>query len=113
MNIRQIEVPDVVKALKGDLCRETCAFVVNGFLQVLVSEERLRGQWLYHLSVSHPRRYPTWDEIRDLRYELLPNDRTFAILFPPKEQWVNVHENCFHLYEVPQMHERESLLVLP
>jgi len=54
----------------------------------------------YHMSISHPSRYPTWDEIRDARYALLPDDVTMAMLLPPKSEYVNVHERCFHLWEV-------------
>jgi hypothetical protein len=109
MTIQRLQSQDLVEAFAMRGAKLTGLFMVNGFLQVMVSEEL----GVMHLSVSHPRRYPTWDEIRDLRYELLPNDRTFAILFPPKEQYVNVHPNCFHIHEVPQMHEKDSLLVLP
>lgn len=89
--------------------RNVRRFLVNGWLQVIVSVDA--GLW--HLSVSHPSRYPTWDEIRDIRYALLPNDMTFGILLPPKEQYVNVHENCFHLHEIPQVHEPIGLIVTP
>jgi len=54
----------------------------------------------WHLSISHPDRNPTWEEIRDARYELLPNDLTMAMLLPPKEQYINVHKFCFHLYQI-------------
>ena len=60
---------------------------------------------LEHMSVSHQSRYPTWDELKHLRYKLLPDAKTFAILFPPAAQYVNVHPNCFHLHEVPEMGE--------
>lgn len=53
-----------------------------------------------HLSISHPRRLPTWEEVRRVRYELLPLDATFAMLLPPPEDYVNVHEFCFQLIEV-------------
>ncbi len=56
------------------------------------------GYW--HLSISHASRYPTFDEIRDARYELLPNDITVAMLYPPKEEYINLHNNCFHLWEI-------------
>lgn len=74
---------------------------VNGWLQCFVTVEL--GLW--HLSVSHPKRYPTWDEIKAIRYGLLPDELTFAILFPPMAKYVNVHPNCFHLHEVPEMAE--------
>ncbi len=56
------------------------------------------GKW--HLSISHPDRYPTLDEIKNIRYRLLPNEITVGILLPPKEEYVNIHKNCFHLWQV-------------
>ena len=54
----------------------------------------------WHMSISHPSRYPTWDEIRDARYELVPDGVTMAMLLPPRSQYVNVHSFCFHLHEI-------------
>jgi hypothetical protein len=68
----------------------------SGMLTVFVATE----DGLLHLSISHPMRYPDWDEIKSARYDLLPNGKTFAILFPPKEVYVNFHKNCFHLHEI-------------
>ena len=56
----------------------------------------------WHLSISHPSRYPTWDEIRDARYDLLPDGCTMAMLLPPKGEYVNLHRNCFHLHEIKE-----------
>lgn len=57
---------------------------------------------LYHLSISHPRRYPTWDEIYTAWYDLIPSseNRTGAIILPPKAEYVNIHQNCFHVHEI-------------
>ena len=55
------------------------------------------GGW--HLSISHKNRYPSWEEIKRARYELLPKDRNFIMVLPPPSDYVNVHPNCFHLYE--------------
>ena len=65
-------------------------------LLCLVSRE---GEF-WHLSISHPTRYPKWDEIKEARYALLPDGITMGILFPPKSEYVNIHPNCFHLHEV-------------
>lgn len=66
----------------------------------------------FHLSISHrvrdhlvadkwvPGRYPTWDEVVEARYEFCPKDMTMAMFLPPKEEYVNVHETTFHLWEV-------------
>jgi len=70
--------------------------------RVLVDQEDRWGNGvkLWHLSISCPDRYPTWDEIKDARYSLLPMGLTFAMLLPPMNEYVNVHPNCFHLWEI-------------
>ncbi|KKL90603.1 hypothetical protein LCGC14_1903060 [marine sediment metagenome] len=67
-----------------------------GECSVIVSKDA--GKW--HLSIAHPSRYPTLDEIRDARYKFLSNDLHVAMIYPPKEEYVNVHNNCFHLWEL-------------
>jgi hypothetical protein len=72
------------------------AFVTDTGCSIFVAVEG--GRW--HLSIAHPNRYPTWDEIREARYALVPDSVVMAMLLPPKGQYVNVHPNCFHLWEV-------------
>lgn len=54
----------------------------------------------WHLSVSHPHRYPTWDEIASAREALTPDEVTMAMLLPPRAEYVNVHQTCLHLVEI-------------
>lgn len=68
-----------------------------GYLTVLVGQEP--AGW--HISVAHPHRYPTWEEIKAARYDHVPDNVTMAMLLPPSEEFVNIHENCFHLYQIP------------
>lgn len=56
---------------------------------------------LWHLSISHTDRYPTWDEIKEARYRFVPDAVTMAMLLPPRREYVNIHPNCFHLHELP------------
>lgn len=73
----------------------------DGQLTILVSQdEDDAGLVRWHLSISHPKRYPVWHEIRTARYKYLPADVFVAMLLPPLEEYVNLHENCFHLWEV-------------
>jgi len=67
-----------------------------GSCAVLVGRENGK----LHLSISHAKRYPSWDEIKGARYELMPHDITVAMLLPPPEDYINVHQNCFHLWEL-------------
>ena len=58
------------------------------------------SQLKLHLSVSHKARYPTWDELFNARYSLMPGDMTVAQILPAPEQYVNVHPFRFHLWEI-------------
>jgi hypothetical protein len=66
-----------------------------GECSVIVTREL--GKW--HLSIAHPRRYPTWDEVAQARYNALPAKLWVAMILPPPAHYVNVHEFCFQLIE--------------
>lgn len=68
----------------------------SGQLTVIVG--RSNSGW--HVSIAHPSRYPTWDEVADIRYQLLPDDVHMAMMLPPGDEYVNLHPNCFHLHQV-------------
>jgi hypothetical protein len=72
-----------------------------GGCSVIVSRDA--GRW--HVSISHRHRYPTWDEIADARYALVPDDVTMAMLLPPSSEYVNAHDFCFHLWEIDDPRE--------
>jgi len=55
----------------------------------------------WHLSIAGRDRYPTWDEVAAIRYQLLPKDRCYAMLLPPVEEYINIHNFGFQLVEVP------------
>ena len=75
----------------------------KGPCRVLTSQELRPGKGsrtYWHLSISCSDRYPVWDEIKDARYSLLPMGLTFAQILPPMNEFVNIHPNCFHLWEL-------------
>jgi hypothetical protein len=59
------------------------------------------GTYGWHLSISHKRRYPMWDEIAEARYRLLPAHVCMAMILPSMAHYVNVHTYCFQLIEIP------------
>ncbi len=68
-----------------------------GDVNVLI--EQHKNGW--HLSISTPYRNPTWEEIKQARYDLLSHNITMAMVLPPTEEFVNIHNFCFHLYQIP------------
>lgn len=82
-----------------------------GDVTIMLAREPLRngGAWIWHLSIAHPHREPTWDEIKTAVYgirasrEILEGGLAFAQVLGKvelAEDWVNVHDNCFHLYAI-------------
>ena len=63
---------------------------------------RFRDSDGLHLVISHPGRYPSWDEIKSARYRLLPDDATFALILPTRSKYVDnpFSPNVFELTEV-------------
>lgn len=62
---------------------------------------------LWHISVSCANRYPTWSEIYTAWYDLVPGagkDFNGAILLPRHSEYVNIHQNTFHVH---QLHDAE------
>jgi hypothetical protein len=105
--LQPVEVPAPTNWLPGT----HRAYTSRGGCGVIVSREPAKaapaGIWLppaelelWHLSISHPDRYPSWDEIADVRYALVPDDVTMALLLPPRGEYVNAHEYCFHLWQI-------------
>ncbi len=68
-----------------------------GKLSIFVGYQKSTG---WHVSISHPSRYPHWDEIVHIRYELLPDNLTMGILLPPMAEYINIHPNCFQLHQI-------------
>ena len=84
--------------------------VHDGHLSVFAGQEPSG----FHMSISHrisnndhrPGRYPTWDEIVDARYRFCPLNVTMAQLLPPQDQYANLHDTTFHLWQI-QPHEED------
>ncbi len=52
-----------------------------------------------HVSFSHSNRYPTWDEILEIRAWAFPEEMEVVMVLARKSEYVNIHPNCFHLWE--------------
>jgi len=57
---------------------------------------------LRHLSISHQERLPTWEEVKTARYKLMPHEIDVMMVLPRPADYVNLHSNCFHLWEIPE-----------
>lgn len=69
---------------------------------VIVGHEETEHGMRWHLSISHPIRYPKWDEIKQARMRYIPQNVTMAMFLPGEHSYVNIHPNCFHLWETKE-----------
>lgn len=53
--------------------------------------------WL-HLSISHRRRMPTYEELTYMKRHWAGEERKCIMVLPPKSEHVNIHPRCLHLY---------------
>lgn len=69
-----------------------------GHCSIICAREGPELRW--HLSIAHPFRLPTWDEINAARDACIPADVWLCQPMPPKEFWINAHERCLHLWQI-------------
>jgi hypothetical protein len=56
---------------------------------------------LLHVSLSFPDRNPSWRDIRQVRDACYPADVDVMLVLPRSGDYVNVHQHCFHLWQMP------------
>lgn len=74
-------------------------FYKAGKLSIILSRHPVTTA--YHLSISRTDRYPNWDEIAYVRYELVPDEAMMVMALPSKRDYINLHNFCFHLHQIP------------
>lgn len=52
-----------------------------------------------HVSVSLPRRCPTWSEMNEVKRIFWRDDETVMQLHVPRDRHINNHEFCLHLWK--------------
>jgi hypothetical protein len=115
MNVRRRDLPDLLEHLldepdSGWLSLE--AFDIrpdddgasSSAYSVLLGRERIAAddaRW--HISVAHAERLPAWADLVAIAHRLRPGV-CFVVGVPPRSWWLNVHENCLHLWELRDEH---------
>lgn len=75
-----------------------CKAFFKDRLRVIFTTEEHGTKIVRHVSVSHASRYPTWEEIKDVRRDFFGTKHEAIMFLPPDNEYVNLHENCFHLW---------------
>ena len=56
---------------------------------------------LKHASMSRKHALPTWNQVKAIKDRLF-GDTDVMMILPKREDYVNLHEYCFHLWQCPQ-----------
>lgn len=57
--------------------------------------------YLLHASMSYPDRLPEWWEVSALKDVLYGPDQDACMMLPRQADWVNLHDFCLHLWQLP------------
>lgn len=64
------------------------------------------GRHLWHISIEHPNRFPTWAEICEVDQKLRPKGITMGIMFTDADHpGYSDNSNVCHLYEIADVDE--------
>ena len=85
----------------GDLL-EGCAFRGHGYGVIVTLDDTDRHGVLLHASISLEDRYPTWEEIKQLKRQVFGPDMDVMQVIPKDADYVNIHPNTFHLWQTPE-----------
>lgn len=69
-------------------------FVPEKGLHVIVSN----GDGWDHVSVSHPSKIPTWEDMQFIKDLFFKPDEIVMQIHPKNCDYVNIHPNCLHLW---------------
>lgn len=79
----------------GDAYNGAFQIGVNG---VLLSVIASNGRGWDHVSVSHPYRTPTWQEMCEIKRLFFKEEETVIQYHPARSNYINIHDHCLHLW---------------
>lgn len=88
-----VEVSEFVEAWRYILGRQPTPYAA-----IIAREAILDTDHRWHISITGQTAVPPWSVLTVIAHDLRPGV-PFVIGLPPKSWWINVHENCLHLYE--------------
>lgn len=92
LNKNRIQIPGYVI---GDAHEGAFKFRINGNNYLVIASD---GCGWEHVSVSCESKIPTWDIMCKIKDLFFYDDEVVMQLHPKKEEYINNHTNCLHLW---------------
>jgi len=71
---------------------------LNGLTAIVSGTVEEDGRRWLHLSIAHPLGLPSWESLRHAKELFLGRDSRAVQVLPPADEYVNIHQNCLHLW---------------
>ena len=70
----------------------------NGLFIISSAAEYDDGREWLHVSVSRKSRVPSYDDLTRIKRDFIGEDKKAVLVLPEKENHVNIHDYCLHLF---------------
>jgi len=76
-----------------------CAYAnVNGYTVIMSVDQEDDGHDWLHVSLAHMQHLPAYKMLMEVKDLFAGRDRKAVMVFPKKEEHVNIHPNCLHMF---------------
>lgn len=69
----------------------------NGLRAIIDCSQKSDDRWWVHVSVSRATRTPSHEDMCLVKTAFLGDRYAYAV-YPPRSQYVNIHQHCLHLW---------------
>lgn len=100
-NWKQVPIPNALMKFfkyQGGLWKQ--AFTTRDGRTLIKSQEKTPHGILRHISVARRDRYPTWDEIMEIKQDFF-GDTDCMMVMPKKADYISIQNHCFHVWQMP------------
>ena len=74
------------------------AWIFDGLMVIASCGEYEDGKEWLHISFSRKSRIPSYDDMQRVKRDFIGEDKKAVFVLPEKENYVNIHKNCLHLF---------------
>ena len=74
------------------------AWAFGGLMVIASAGEYQDGKEWLHISFSRKSRIPSYDDLQRVKRDFIGEDKKAVLVLPEKENYVNIHKNCLHLF---------------
>lgn len=95
---KNIKIPPGWRLIEQRIDGEMFHNIKKNLVVISSIGKELDGKTWQHVSVSHKKRVPNYNEMNYVKRFFIGEDEYAISIWPPKDKHVNIHPNCLHLW---------------